>query len=339
MAKGNKVQLIKYAPPPPELPQYGQVPPEEVSFIGRTNYVAALEEKKYIFGIKRIDRRRHLYIIGKSGVGKSKVQELMVRQDIAYGHGVCVIDPHGEFIDDIMDFIPEDRIEDVCIIDPADTDFPIAFNPIVNVDREGNTTYVYNQKGILKDVILDKLNSNEIVFLTDKLIEAVNRNPNFLSLEHKALTVRYSTVNFAKITGKAVERLISKWTPSKAERGGMLYPDSKTHEIKPTECENCGVEKTNYGGELDAMKLKYHSNTLPDYVHQIGYWHDHPEDEGIGNTQPSSGPKQDLDVGLDVNKLSEGGIGIIVNKKSITIYRILNYWVFPESHINLNHLS
>lgn len=134
MAKGNKVQLIKYAPPPPELPQYGQVPPEEVSFIGRTNYVAALEEKKYIFGIKRIDRRRHLYIIGKSGVGKSKVQELMVRQDIAYGHGVCVIDPHGEFIDDIMDFIPENRIEDVCIIDPADTDFPIAFNPIVNVD-------------------------------------------------------------------------------------------------------------------------------------------------------------------------------------------------------------
>jgi hypothetical protein len=134
MARANKIQLIKYAPPPPELPEYGKVRNEEVSFIGRTNYVAALEEKRYVFGIKRVDRRRHLYIIGKSGVGKSKLQELMVRQDIAQGHGVCVIDPHGEFIDDILDFIPEERIEDVCIIDPGDIDFPASFNPLANVD-------------------------------------------------------------------------------------------------------------------------------------------------------------------------------------------------------------
>ncbi len=134
MAKAGKIQLIKYAPPPPELPEYGKTPNEEVSFIGRTNYVASLEEKRYIFGIKRIDRRRHLYIIGKSGVGKSKLQELMVRQDIAYGYGVCIIDPHGEFIDDILEFIPENRIGDVCIIDPGDVDFPVAFNPLTNVD-------------------------------------------------------------------------------------------------------------------------------------------------------------------------------------------------------------
>ena len=134
MAKLNKIQLIKYAPPPPELPEFGKIPTEEVSFIGRTNYVAALEEKKYVFGIKRVDRRRHLYIIGKSGVGKSKLQELMVRQDIAQGHGVCVIDPHGEFIDDILDFVPKERIEDVCIIDPGDVEFPASFNPLANVD-------------------------------------------------------------------------------------------------------------------------------------------------------------------------------------------------------------
>lgn len=134
MAKAGKIQLIKYAPPPPELPEYGKLDPKDVSFIGRTNYVAALEEKRYVFGIKRVDRRRHLYIIGKSGVGKSKIQELMVRQDIAYGYGVCILDPHGEFIDDILDFIPENRIEDVCIIDPGDIEFPVAFNPLANVD-------------------------------------------------------------------------------------------------------------------------------------------------------------------------------------------------------------
>jgi hypothetical protein len=132
--KGNRVQIIKYAPPPPELPVFGQVKPEEVSFIGRTNYVAALEEKKFVFGIKRADRRRHLYIIGKSGVGKSKMLELFMRQDITYGHGVCLIDPHGDVISAILDYIPKERINDVCIIDPTDLNFPASFNPLANVD-------------------------------------------------------------------------------------------------------------------------------------------------------------------------------------------------------------
>ena len=130
----NKIQIIKYAPPPPDLPTLGKSDPSEVVFIGRTNYVASLEEKKFVFGIKRIDRRRHMYIIGKSGVGKSKLQELMIRQDIAYGQGVCIIDPHGELIEDILNFIPKERIEDVCIIDPGDIDFPSSFNPLANID-------------------------------------------------------------------------------------------------------------------------------------------------------------------------------------------------------------
>lgn len=134
MANPNRVQIIKYAPPPPELPIFGNVKTEDVSFIGRTNYVAALEEKKFIFGIKRADRRRHLYIIGKSGVGKTKLLELMIRQDIAQGHGLCLIDPHGDVIDAMLDFIPKERIEDVCIIDPSDVDFPVSFNPLANVD-------------------------------------------------------------------------------------------------------------------------------------------------------------------------------------------------------------
>jgi type IV secretory pathway TraG/TraD family ATPase VirD4 len=132
--KSNKIQRIKYAPPPPELPIFGSDKPEDISYIGRTNYVAALEEKRFIFGFKREDRRRHLYIIGKSGVGKSKLQELMVRQDIAHGYGMCLIDPHGEAIDDVLDAVPENRIEDVCIIDPSDVEYPVSFNPLANID-------------------------------------------------------------------------------------------------------------------------------------------------------------------------------------------------------------
>ncbi len=134
MPESGKIQIIKYAPPPPELPVLGRVDPAEVSFFGRTNYVAALEEKRFIFGMKRVDRRRHLYIIGKSGVGKSKLLELLMRQDIAYGHGLCLMDPHGDDIDAILDFIPENRIDDVCLIDPSDAGYPISFNPLANVD-------------------------------------------------------------------------------------------------------------------------------------------------------------------------------------------------------------
>ncbi|HXF44131.1 MAG TPA: type IV secretion system DNA-binding domain-containing protein [Candidatus Paceibacterota bacterium] len=134
MVKTGKIQIIRYAPPPPDLPVYGRVDPKEVSFIGRTNYVAALEEKKFIFGIKRRDRRRHLYIIGKSGVGKSKLLELLIRQDVAFGHGLCLIDPHGDVIEALLDFIPKERVEDVCLIDPSDSAYPVSFNPLQNVD-------------------------------------------------------------------------------------------------------------------------------------------------------------------------------------------------------------
>src|SRR3989338_1511868 len=136
MAGDTKVQIITHAPPPPDLPVYQRVDPKVVNFFGRTNYVAALEEKRFIFGIKRNDRRRHMYIVGKSGVGKSKLLELLIRQDVAYGHGVCLIDPHGDVIQEILDFVPEERIKDVVVIDPSDTKFPVSFNPLQNIHPE-----------------------------------------------------------------------------------------------------------------------------------------------------------------------------------------------------------
>lgn len=131
-----KIRRFKLAPPPRELPVFGRVRPEETSFFGRTNYEAPLEEKKYIFGIKREDRRRHLYLIGKSGVGKSKLLELLIRQDIAYGHGICLIDPHGDLIEDILKFIPKERINDVVMIDPSDSEYPISFNPLQKINPD-----------------------------------------------------------------------------------------------------------------------------------------------------------------------------------------------------------
>lgn len=136
MPKDARVQIITHAPPPPDLPVYQRVDPKEISFFGRTNFVAALEEKRFVFGIGRADRRRHMLIVGRSGVGKSKLLELLIRQDIAYGYGLCLIDPYGDLVREILDFIPEERMGDVVLVDPADSKFPPSFNPLREVPVE-----------------------------------------------------------------------------------------------------------------------------------------------------------------------------------------------------------
>ena len=146
----EKVQIVKYSPPPPDLPVYGRVNPKDVSFFGRTNYETALESKKFVFGIKRKDRRRHFYIVGKSGVGKSKLLEILIRQEIAYGQGLCLFDPYGDIISNILNFIPENRIDNVILIDPTDNSRPIAFNPFKNVPPEMKHQLVYELIEIMK---------------------------------------------------------------------------------------------------------------------------------------------------------------------------------------------
>ena len=82
------------------------------------------------FGITRDDRRRHMYIIGKSGTGKSRLLEGLAIKDIECGEGVAFIDPHGEAIDRILKYIPKERVQDVIYLNAADKDFPIGFNPL-----------------------------------------------------------------------------------------------------------------------------------------------------------------------------------------------------------------
>jgi type IV secretory pathway TraG/TraD family ATPase VirD4 len=148
--KAGKIQMVKYAPPPPELPVYGKEDSNYVSYIGRTNYTAALEEKKFVFGIKRADRRRHLYVVGKSGAGKSKFFELLIRQDISAGYGLCLIDPDGDLSGNILDFIPAERADDVCFIDLSDTKHSIFFNPFSGVEPDYRHQFAESFVEILK---------------------------------------------------------------------------------------------------------------------------------------------------------------------------------------------
>ena len=88
------------------------------------------------FGIKLDDRRRHMYVIGKTGMGKTQMLQNMAIQDIQMGRGIGVIDPHGEFAEALLDHIPPDRMDDVVYFNPADTEMPIGFNIMENVGKE-----------------------------------------------------------------------------------------------------------------------------------------------------------------------------------------------------------
>jgi len=101
-----------------------------ITIFAETNY----RNLKRRFGIKQDDRRRHMYLIGKTGMGKTTVLENMIISDIRAGRGVCVVDPHGDLIDKIIDFIPSYRINDVVLFDPADIEYPIGFNVLESVD-------------------------------------------------------------------------------------------------------------------------------------------------------------------------------------------------------------
>ena len=81
-------------------------------------------------GIYDEDRLKHTYIIGKTGVGKSKFIVGLIVNDIMNGQGVCVIDPHGDLVDEALQFVPEHRKKDVIIFDPSDEQFPFCLNPL-----------------------------------------------------------------------------------------------------------------------------------------------------------------------------------------------------------------
>ncbi len=108
--------------PPQNLPTPDKE--ESVTLLGKTNF----RECQRKFGIYEDDRRRHIYVAGKTGMGKSTLLENMIFSDIASGKGIAVIDPHGDLAEAVINFVPKSRTNDVVLFDPADAEYPVSFN-------------------------------------------------------------------------------------------------------------------------------------------------------------------------------------------------------------------
>lgn len=124
---------------------------ENVTYFGETDF----RGERRLFGIRNEDRSRHVYIIGKTGMGKSTVLENMAAQDIQNGEGMCFIDPHGSAIDTLIEYVPEHRIKDVVYFAPFDSDYPISFNVMEDVGHDQRHLVVSGLMSAFKKIWVD----------------------------------------------------------------------------------------------------------------------------------------------------------------------------------------
>ncbi|HLD26304.1 MAG TPA: type IV secretion system DNA-binding domain-containing protein, partial [Candidatus Andersenbacteria bacterium] len=163
----------KAAPAPPDLPADGVL-------LGHNRY-RSIDTPVYF---APDDRRRHLYAIGQTGTGKTTLFLNMIVQDIRAGHGVGVIDPHGDLIEDILPHIPTERVDDVILFDPRDTERPLGFN-ILEVHDEGQRDLVVNEVVQILQKLAARLNPESI----GPMFEHYLRNALLALTEHGGMTL------------------------------------------------------------------------------------------------------------------------------------------------------
>jgi len=197
------------------------------------------------FGIKQVDRDRHMYVIGKTGMGKTEILKNMVIQDIQAGHGVAFIDPHGDTAEDLPNFVPKERIKDVVIFDPSDLDFPIAFNVMDQVDERYRHLVASGLLGVFKKVFGVEVFSARMEYILNNTILALLEFPgatilgiNRMMAEKQfreavvekvsdPLVKAFWTQEFAKYT----DRLASEATASVQNKVGQFTSSSLIRNI------------------------------------------------------------------------------------------------------------
>jgi len=128
--------------------EYNHDHENEITLFAETNFRNARRR----FGIKTDDRRRHMYIVGKTGMGKTTLIENLVLSDILAGHGVCLVDPHGDSAEKVLHYIPSYRINDVVYFNPADQEYPVGFNILETVDDGQKHLVASGLMGVFKKI-------------------------------------------------------------------------------------------------------------------------------------------------------------------------------------------
>ncbi|NIT04607.1 type IV secretion system DNA-binding domain-containing protein [Candidatus Saccharibacteria bacterium] len=153
------------------------LPTSNCTYFAQTTF----RERLVRFGIKRDDRRKHMYLVGKTGTGKSTLFKNMIVQDIQNGEGVAVLDPHGDLVKDLLDFIPPERVKDVVYFDPADVERPVGLNLL-----ELNDT---SQKNLLASGLLDAFKKHFIDISWGPRLEYLLNNAILTLLEVPGTTL------------------------------------------------------------------------------------------------------------------------------------------------------
>ncbi len=139
---------------------------ERITYFGQTD----ARNKKVTFGIKAKDRTKHVYVIGKTGMGKSTVLENMAVQDIKNGEGMAFIDPHGKTAELLLEYVPEHRMKDVVYFAPFDMEYPISFNVLESVDPDKRHLVVSGLMSTFKKIWQDAWSARMEYILTNTLL-------------------------------------------------------------------------------------------------------------------------------------------------------------------------
>ncbi len=182
--------------------------------------------KREMFGIRAVDRGKHVYVIGKTGMGKSTMLENMAIQDIQNGEGIAFIDPHGSTAEKLLDFIPEHRVKDVVYFAPFDTDFPLGFNVMEDVGFDKRHLVVSGLMGALKRIWVDAWSARMEYILQNTLLALLEYPDSTLLDVNRMLTNKtFRNAVIEKISDPIVKAF---WTDEFAN-----FTDTYTREATP----------------------------------------------------------------------------------------------------------
>lgn len=195
---------------------------EQITYLAETDS----RNKRERFGIKAKDRTKHVYVIGKTGMGKSTLLANMIIQDIQNGEGLAVIDPHGALAESVLDHIPENRIQDVIYFAPFDLDNPIAFNVMEDVGYDKRHLVVSGLMSAFRKVWIDAWSARMEYILTNTLL-ALLEYPDATML---GVNKMYTDKAFRR---KVVENIKDPLVASFWKDEFATYTDRYTQEATP----------------------------------------------------------------------------------------------------------